>query len=229
MRNPSRDRPVDDAALLLRVQQENQDQILGKLLHDLRNPVHSIRITIELFSRLARKNGDVDALMDRAARYIGPAEAALDDLLKNCQRLGDYLAAPAAPAIAPLNIHSWLGEIALLLRSCRRELHVTCDLSNMDTDLQIAADRPRLSHAFLRWALAGESSQVSLAARTAPDLDIVCIEMGCDAQECGTRGADPSALPFTANELQVLIENAGGNLAIVPEGKISARFRKAGL
>lgn len=45
--SPARALPAD-IMLFKRIQQENQRQILGKLLHDLRNPVHSIRISMEL-------------------------------------------------------------------------------------------------------------------------------------------------------------------------------------
>lgn len=212
-------------ALLLRVQRENQVQIVGKLLHDLRNPVHSVRITIELFGRLARKSGNVDALMDRAARYIGPAESALESLVKNSERVGEYLGAPAAPVLAPLNVQSWLGEIALLLRSSRRELQVTCDAASVEPALHIDADRTRLSHAFLRWALAAESSQVCLAARMESE-NAVCIELSRDPQQGEARGADPYASPFTAHEFQHLIGNAGGTAALSADGKVSARFPK---
>ena len=94
--SPSEVNAPSDHALLQRVQQENQRRILGKLLHDLRNPVHSLRITIELFSRLVRRSGDVDVLTDRAARYVAPAEAALNSLID-----GDRAPRPVLVAADP--------------------------------------------------------------------------------------------------------------------------------
>ena len=114
-----------DAPVLSRVQQENQRQIVGKLLHDLRNPVHSIRISMELFGRLARRNGDVDKLMDRAGVYIERAEAAVASLVANSERLARYLAAPAMPETPTLQVEELLAEVTALLRAAKRRLQVT--------------------------------------------------------------------------------------------------------
>ena len=69
MKTAGTDDDAPDAAAYRRVQQANQAQIVSKLLHDLRNPVHSLRIAIELFNRLAQPQADAKTLLPRAARY----------------------------------------------------------------------------------------------------------------------------------------------------------------
>src|SRR5688572_23688999 len=122
--------PPPDAAVLGRVQQENQRQIVGKLLHDLRNPVHSIRISMELFGRLARRNGDVDKLMERAGQYIDPAEAAVASLVANSERLARYLASPAPAEIAAVPVDELLTEVTALLKAGKRRMQATSTLAN---------------------------------------------------------------------------------------------------
>ena len=88
-------------------------------MHDLRNPVHSIRISMELFGRLARRNGDVDKLMERAGLYIDPAEAAVASLVANSERLARYLAAPAPAEVTGLPVEEVLTEVSTLLKVYR--------------------------------------------------------------------------------------------------------------
>lgn len=211
-----------DEALLRRVQQQNQRQIVSQLLHDLRNPVHSMRITMELFARLARRTGDLDKLMDRAASYIAPAEAALNALLTANERMGTYLANPAPPVMAPLAVNDWLTEIGFLLRHSKLRLRVTC--SPVDQSWQLTADRPRLSHALLQYCLGGGASQVTLAARSDP-AEHIHIDVSFDPQEAGPHGAEPPGL--TLEELRTLIENAGGALAPDTGPGLSVRFARS--
>jgi signal transduction histidine kinase len=207
-----------DEALLHRVQQENQRRILGKLLHDLRNPVHSLRITIELFARLARRAGDMDALMDRAARYAVPAEAALQSLIVVTGRFGLYLSPPVAPVIAPMNVAESLDELALLLDASSRKdnvevrLHITED----EQPLHVHADRPRLSHALLRYC---SSSDGRVRLEATGEGDSVRIDVLSEGPVC-EMGA------FTAEEFRELMENAGGEVTLAPN-RVSLRFKRA--
>jgi hypothetical protein len=220
-----------DEALLRRVQQQNQRQILGKLLHDLRNPIHSIRITLELFGRLARRNGDPDKLVERAAAYIEPAEAALNNLLLTNERLSLYLSGPAAPVMASLPIHEWLAEISLLLRASARQLRVEVSPAQPSQVWLVRLDRPRASHALLQYCLSRDSSQVSFAAR-ADEGEFIHIDVGFAAvdpsrdQPVGGNGnfAEPQ---LTMEELRVLIENAGGTVAPGAGADISLRFQRS--
>jgi hypothetical protein len=219
-------RTVPDEALLRRAQQANQTQILSKLLHDLRNPVHSIRITMELFGRLARRTGNLDEMIERAALYIGPAEAALDSLLSNTERLGHWLAGPVAPAIVPLAVRDWCEEIAVLLRASRRRLQVT--VSGADTGMRMLADRPRLGHGVLQYCLANASSQAALSARE--DNDRVVLDLRFGAPD-DTTSAGPSVGPaaLSGEELRELLRNAGGALIESDPGCLVLSFpRSAG-
>jgi hypothetical protein len=206
-----------DEALLQRVQQENQRRVFGKLLHDLRNPVHSRRITIELFGRLARRTGDVEALMERAARYVAPAEAALNALIAVTARFGLYMSPPVPPVVAPVNVGECLDEIALLLGEAGRQsrIEVTLPVEEGASTLELEADRPRLSHALLRHCSLSEGL---IRLRAAADADDVRIDVLTDGQS-SARAA------FTADEFRQLIENAGGALTLAPH-LASLRFRR---
>jgi hypothetical protein len=209
-----------DAVVLGRVQQENQRQILGKLLHDLRNPVHSIRISMELFGRLARRSGDLDKMMERAAAYIDPAEGALENLLVSSDRLGRYLSAPAAAEIAPLPLSEVLAEISMLARGSKRRLQVT--LPESDPMLKIYADRVRLSHLLLHRCVNNAAANVAISTRVGAD-NLLCIDLHpASAADDGVHSP-----PLGAAELQSIVETAGGTLAGHTEaGALSICFRR---
>ena len=214
---------LTDEALLRRIQQENQREIIGKLMHDLRNPLHSIRIMMELFGRLARRKGNVDELIERAATYIDPAEKALASLLANTERLGQYLANPVAPVIAPVTVSDWCQEMALLLRGSRRRLQVT--VAETDPSLRLSADRVRLGHCVLLCCLVNESSQVALSARRQSD-GRVCVELNFGARDGAATGSDrPRSL--SAAELRELIGNAGGQVVTNEPAGLSLSFSGA--
>ena len=92
---------------------------------------------MELFGRLARRNGDVDKLMERAGQYIDPAEAAVASLVANSERLARYLAAPAPAEVAGLPVEEVLTEVSALLKASKRRIQVTCTLPD-DRTLQDA-------------------------------------------------------------------------------------------
>lgn len=155
----------DDLALLARVQQFNQAQVVSKLLHDLRNPVHSMRIAMELFGRLVEPQAEVAALLQRAARYVPPAQAAVATLTRQTERLAYWLQPPGEPAARALPVNEWLREIALLLRESQRAVRSSVRTELTD-EVKLEADPARFGHALLRWAFTcGE--RVELCA--APD------------------------------------------------------------
>lgn len=220
MSSPARALPADIMLFKL-IQQENQRQILGKLLHDLRNPVHSIRISMELFGRLARRSGDLDKLMERAAAYIGPAEAALDNLLANSERLCKYLTAPVAAEIAPTPLHELLSETAMLLRASRRRPQVACTLPESDAALKVHADRARLSHLLLHCCLSNMAASVRISAYRAAN-DLVCIDLAFQGKAVDDGAGSP---PLAAEELRLLVETAGGTVAGATGSGLSLRFK----
>lgn len=211
--------PATDSALLSRVQQRNQRELLSKLLHDLRNPIHSIRITMELFGRLARREGDLDKLMERAALYVEPGQAAVDQLLVSCERLGRWLAPPKPPAMARLSMESWLEEMRLLLHACRRRLQVELRMEAQPSP-EAFVDRARLSHAILCYVLDHTPSQLTFRVSLDPG-GRVRLEMSSaegverraghgSAAAAGASRAMPEAAMLGAAELDQLIGAAGG-------------------
>jgi len=211
-----------DAAVLNRVQQENQRQIVAKLLHDLRNPVHSVRISMELFGRLARRSGDVDKLMERAALYIEPAEAAVASLVANAERLAKYLAPAAAPEMARIPVDEMLAEVTMLLRAAKRRVPVTCTLPQEPVP-GIRADRIRVCHVLLHSCLNHAASAAAITVWPGPE-ESVAIDLAFQA----SAAEDTACTPLRVDELRVIVEAAGGTLAAATDAALSMTFRRAG-
>ena len=117
-----------------------------------------------IVSRLAQKDADTAALLARAARYVGPAESALAALTRQADRLSTYLGPPRQPAAEPIAVNDWLAEVATLLRESTQEVDAKFE-STLGDQVSLAADRPRLSHALLRWCLSNADGPVLLSAR----------------------------------------------------------------
>jgi hypothetical protein len=204
------------------VQQENQRQIVGKLLHDLRNPVHSIRISMELFGRLARREGDFERLMSRAAAYIDPAQAAVASLVANSERLAKYVASPAAPEHVPVPVDELLTEVAALLKAGKRRMQTTCTLAN-DPELSLRADRIRVCHVLLHSGFNNPAPAVALSVRAGNDgLVVLDVAFQGDATDGAAR-----ASPLSAEELQAVVETAGGAVLTANATALSLEFRRA--
>ena len=211
-----------DAAVLTRVQQENQRQIVGKLLHDLRNPVHSIRISMELFGRLARRNGDLEKLMARAAVYIDPAEVAIASLVANSERLAKYVVPPGTAEVVTVPVDELLTEITALLKAGKRRMQATSALAD-DPALSLRADRIRVCHVLLHSCFNNPAAAVTLSVRTSAE-GLVVLEVGFQADT-----ADDAARtnPLSAEELQAIVETAGGAVLTANATTLSLEFRRA--
>jgi hypothetical protein len=204
------------------VQQENQRQIVGKLLHDLRNPVHSIRISMELFGRLARREGDFDKLMSRAAAYIDPAEAAVANLVANSERLAKYVAGPTAPEHVAVSVDELLTEVAVLLKAGKRRMQVTCTLSN-DPDLALRADRIRVCHVLLHSCFSNPAPALALSVRPGTE-GLVVVDV---AFQAGAADEAARASPLSTEELRTIVETAGGAVLAASATALSLEFRRA--
>jgi hypothetical protein len=183
---------IADAAPYARVQTANQQQIIGKLLHDLRNPVHSLRITVELFNRLAQPQADAAALLPRAARYAPGAQTAIEALSLQTERLAAYLQPPRRPALQPLALNGCFMEIAALLRDAVEPVEIDVR-SGLADDVLVLADRPRLGHALLAWM------------RQSADRTLAADENEGDVWVAAGAPADP--------DVRSMLEAAGGRIA----------------
>lgn len=204
------------------MQQDNQRQIVGKLLHDLRNPVHSIRISMELFGRLARRDGDFDKLMARAAAYIDPAEAAVASLVANSERLAKYVAGPAVPEPAAVLVDEVLTEVATLLRASKRRVQATATLTN-DGGLSMHADRVRVCHVLLHSCFSNPAPAVALSVRGAT-AGLVVLDV---AFQAGVVDDAVRPNPMSAEELETIVETAGGGVLTATATALSLEFRRA--
>jgi hypothetical protein len=175
---------------------------------------------MELFGRLARRNGDVDKLMERAAQYIDPAEAAVASLVANSDRLSRYLAAPAAAETQTLPVDELFSEMTILLRGAKRRLQVTSALP--DPPPAVRADRMRLCHVLIHSCLSNPASAVTISVRPADGVVTLDLAFQTAAAEEGVR---PSRL--SNEELQAIVETAGGAVVAASDAALSLEFRRA--
>jgi len=214
---------VSPQPLLERVQRELQWELLGKLLHDLRNPIHSIQISMELFGRMARNPTDTK-LCQRAAAYVDPAEAAVTSLRVANARLTRYLSIPGAPKVAPMELDELMSEVALLLRASRRHMQVVYEPG---TSTLIEADATRLAHLLVHHCLGNAASSVRLSVESR-DCEGVAINARFGAVPSSPPEAQHRLVALTAGELAELVEAAGGRVVRNDEAGFSFEFRRAG-
>ena len=177
---------------------------------------------MELFSRLARRSGDVDKLMERAATYIDPAEAAVASLVANSERLARYLAAPAPAEVTAVSVEEVLTEVTALLKASKRRLQATCTLPD-DRTLRMRADRTRLCHVLLHSCLNGPAPAVVMAGRAAAD-GLVGLDVTFQA---GAADDAARSIPLRFDELQLIVETAGGALLTATAATLAMEFRRA--
>ncbi len=188
----------------------------------MRNPVHSIRISMELFGRLARRTGDVGKLMERAAAYVDPAEAAVQNLVTNLERLARYVVVAAPAELQPFPVEEMVAEVILLLRAARRRLQVTSTLP-ADAALNVHADRTRVCHVLLHTCLNNPAVAVAMTVRTGTN-GLVVFDV---AFQAGAGDEPPRATALRAEEIQAIVETAGGALLAATDAALSMEFRRA--
>jgi hypothetical protein len=174
---------------------------------------------MELFGRVVRRTGNVDKLMQRAAEYIDPAEAAVASLVANSERLSRYLAAPAAPETQTLQVNELLAEVTSLLRAAKRRLQVTVTTPESPS---VRADRMRLCHVLLHTCLNNPAPAVTISARPADT--VVMFEL---AFQAGAPDEAARLTPLGAEELQMIVETAGGAVIAASDAALSLEFRRA--
>jgi len=184
--------------------------------------VHSIRISMELFGRVARRNGDFDKLMARAAAYIDPAEAAVASLVANSERLAKYVVGPAAPEPSAVLVDELLTELAALLKASKRRLQATATLTN-DPALSVHADRSRVCHVLLHSCFSNPAPAVALSVRAGLE-GLVVLDV---AFQAGAVDVAPRPNPLGAEELQTIVETAGGAVLTASATALSLEFRRA--
>lgn len=174
---------------------------------------------MELFGRLARREGDLEKLMTRAGAYIEPAEAAVTSLVTNSERLARYLAAPMPADLAPTCVDELLTEVAALLKAGKRRMQVTCTLAN-DRALSMRADRVRVCHVLLHSCFNNPAATVALSVR-ADSVVVLDVSFQQGAAD------DAARTPLSAEELRTIVETAGGAVLSATDLSLSLEFRRA--
>ena len=176
---------------------------------------------MELFGRLARRSGDVDKLMERAALYIEPAEGAVASLVANSERLARYLAAAAMPGMQTVQVEDLLSEVTTLLRAARRRLQVTSTLPEPPVPA-IRADRMRLCHVLLHSCLNNAAAAVAISVRSANGMTAFDLTF-----QPGAADETARASPLSTEELRAIVETAGGGLVARSDTALSMTFMRA--
>lgn len=177
---------------------------------------------MELFGRLARRNGDFDKLMARAAAYVDPAEAAVASLVANSERLAKYVVPPAMPEPAAVLVDELLTEVAALLKASKRRMQAAATLTN-DPALSMHADRVRVCHVLLHGCFSNPAPAVALSVR-AGATGLVVLDA---AFEAGSVEDAVRPKPLSAEELQTIVETAGGAVLAASATALSLEFRRA--
>jgi len=176
---------------------------------------------MELFGRLARREGDLDKLTARAAAYVDPAQAAVASLVANSERLAKYVVPPAAAELAPVPVDEVLTEVAALLKAGKRRMQATCTLAN-DPALSLRGDRIRLCHVLLHSCFNNPAAAVALSVRAGTER-LVVLDV---AFQAGTADGAARANPLTAEELQTIVETAGGAVLTANATALALEFRR---
>jgi hypothetical protein len=115
-----------------------------------------------------------------------------------------------------------LTEVTALLKASKRRVQVTCTLPE-DRSIRMRADRIRVCHVLLHSCLNNPASAVTLVGRSGADgLAVVDVTFQAGATEEVAR-----AVPLRADELQTIVETAGGALLTATAATLSMEFRRA--
>jgi hypothetical protein len=160
--------------------------------------------------------------MARAAAYIDPAEASVASLVANSERLAKYVTGPAAAESVPVPVDELLTEVNALLKAGKRRMQATSTLTS-DPALSLRADRIRVCHVLLHSCFNNPTPAVALSVRAGSEglvvLDVVF--------QAGAADDAARANPLRAEELQMIVETAGGAVLTATATALSLEFRRA--
>jgi signal transduction histidine kinase len=115
-REQDRTRELERAYADLRRAETSRDDLVHMLMHDLRGPLSTILINLDLMNRAARRSAEANSMPQLVARTrinVRWILAMIDDLLKLSRLEGGML----QPNLAPLDLAAWLTDKAIDYRS----------------------------------------------------------------------------------------------------------------
>src|SRR4030095_1582251 len=175
---------------------------------------------LECLGARARRNGDFDKLMARAAAYIDPAEAAVAGLVANSERLAKYVTGAGAAQLLAVAVDELPTEVTALLKAGKRRMQATCTLTN-DPALSLRADRIRVCHVLLHSCFNNPAAAVALSVRAGTE-GLVVVDV---AFQAGAADNAARANPLRAEELQTIVETAGGAVLAANATALSLEVR----
>jgi hypothetical protein len=140
----------------------------------------------------------------------------------NSERLAKYVVGPATPEPAAVAVDEVLTEVAALLKASKRRLQATATLTN-DPGLSMHADRIRVCHVLLHSCLSNPAPTVAFAVRAGTQ-GLVVLDL---AFQAGAANDASRPNPLSAEELQTIVETAGGAVLTTSATALSLEFRRA--
>lgn len=195
-------------------------RVVPGLVHELRGPLNSVCLNLELSKSLA---GSVDEETgDKLRRYLGVVEEELDRFQSRFDRFVDHVFPPGEGEEAEIDLRRTVEEVGELLKVQMRQERASLEVETPGEPVPVWGNAEALGDALLQMAVYGLADDGPKEKR---DLRLLLAVVGGEARVtvCGARPAADmdDFLPATA---RALWESQGGTVAIRSAGEDACTF-----
>ncbi|HEX6440312.1 MAG TPA: PAS domain-containing sensor histidine kinase [Candidatus Binatia bacterium] len=195
---------------------QRKDNFLATFSHELRNPMASICTAVELISRTASRNADLEGSLKLIEEQLEFVRRMLDDLL-DVTRIST---GKVRLNMRPLVLQELIGRAVEAARPRIEERDQRIQVIGPSSSIVLQADPDRLQQVF--------SNLLSNAVKYTPERGAICVEVTIEADEAVVRVSDTGVgiphdmLPrifelFTQVETQLSYGGLGIGLALVKD------------
>lgn len=195
---------------------QRKDNFLATFSHELRNPMASICTAVELISRTASRNADLEGSLKLIEEQLEFVRRMLDDLL-DVTRIST---GKVRLNMGPLVLQELIGRAVEAARPRIEERDQRIQVIGPSSSIVLQADPDRLQQVF--------SNLLSNAVKYTPERGAICVEVTIEADEAVVRVSDTGVgiphdmLPrifelFTQVETQLSYGGLGIGLALVKD------------
>jgi len=212
---------------------QRKDNFLATFSHELRNPMASICTAVELITRTASRNADLEGPLKLIEEQLDFVRRMLDDLL-DVTRIST---GKVRLNVGPVMLQELVGRAVEAARPRIEERHQRIQVIGPRSSIIMQADSDRLQQVF--------SNLLSNAVKYTPERGAICVEVTTEADEAVVRVTDTGVgiphdmLPrifelFTQVETQLSHGGLGIGLALVKDfvalhgGSVQVRSEGAG-